>query len=258
MSTLKTINVIHPSGSTNNIVNDASGNITVGNNLTVTGTLTGSTGVMNIGSGQLYKDSSGNVGIGTNSPADPLNIYNSSPYIRLTDADLSTRLARIGGENGNVTIDIDPNATAAASFFSVDIDNTERARIDSSGNWYMDSGYGSAAVAYGCRAWVLYNGSAQTLTASGGVSSVTYTATGNYLINLSNTMPNANYSIVTGNCALNTTQPGNDGGLRVALSTSSANWVGTPDQSTTSFRLRFGTTGSTFANTSYVSAAIFR
>ena len=37
MSTLRTINVIHPSGSTTNIVNDASGNVTVGNNLTVTG-----------------------------------------------------------------------------------------------------------------------------------------------------------------------------------------------------------------------------
>ena len=67
MSTLKTINIIHPSGSTNNIVNDASGNITVGNNLTVTGTLTGSTGVMNIGSGQLYKDTSGNLLVGTTS-----------------------------------------------------------------------------------------------------------------------------------------------------------------------------------------------
>jgi hypothetical protein len=33
MSTLKTINIIHPSGSTNNIVNDASGNITVGGTL---------------------------------------------------------------------------------------------------------------------------------------------------------------------------------------------------------------------------------
>lgn len=38
MSTLKTINIIHPSGTINNIVNDSSGNITVGNNLTVTGT----------------------------------------------------------------------------------------------------------------------------------------------------------------------------------------------------------------------------
>ena len=37
MSTLRTINVIHPSGSTTNIVNDSSGNVTVGNDLTVTG-----------------------------------------------------------------------------------------------------------------------------------------------------------------------------------------------------------------------------
>jgi hypothetical protein len=37
-------------------------------NLAYTGTLTGGTGVINIGSGQLYKDASGNVGIGTSSP----------------------------------------------------------------------------------------------------------------------------------------------------------------------------------------------
>jgi hypothetical protein len=37
--------------------------------LAYTGTLTGGTGVINIGSGQLYKDASGNVGIGTSSPA---------------------------------------------------------------------------------------------------------------------------------------------------------------------------------------------
>jgi hypothetical protein len=43
MSTLKSINVIHPSGTVNNITNDASGNVAVGNNLTVAGasTLTG-------------------------------------------------------------------------------------------------------------------------------------------------------------------------------------------------------------------------
>jgi hypothetical protein len=42
--------------------------------LTYTGTLTGSTGVMDIGSGQLYKDASGNVGIGTSSPTNKLTI----------------------------------------------------------------------------------------------------------------------------------------------------------------------------------------
>lgn len=42
---------------TSGIVNDAT-------DLNYTGTLTGSTGVVNIGSGQVYKDASGNVGIG--------------------------------------------------------------------------------------------------------------------------------------------------------------------------------------------------
>ena len=39
-------------------------------NLAYSGTLTGSTGVVNIGTGQIYKDASGNVGIGTTSPID--------------------------------------------------------------------------------------------------------------------------------------------------------------------------------------------
>lgn len=43
-------------------------------NLTYTGTLTGSTGIMNIGAGQIYKDASGNVGIGTASPAGKLHL----------------------------------------------------------------------------------------------------------------------------------------------------------------------------------------
>jgi hypothetical protein len=38
-------------------------------NLSYTGTLTGGTGVINIGSGQIYKEASGDVGIGTTAPA---------------------------------------------------------------------------------------------------------------------------------------------------------------------------------------------
>ena len=40
MSTLKTINVAHPSSATTNIVNDSSGNVAIGNNLTVAGSST--------------------------------------------------------------------------------------------------------------------------------------------------------------------------------------------------------------------------
>lgn len=63
MSTIKVINAIHPTGSTNNIVLDASGNVTVGNNLTVTGTttMTGAATVGGVAVVAVAPGSSGNV-----------------------------------------------------------------------------------------------------------------------------------------------------------------------------------------------------
>jgi hypothetical protein len=47
-------------------------------NLAYTGTFTGGTGVVNLGSGQFYKDASGNVGIGTASPTGKLDLFTSA------------------------------------------------------------------------------------------------------------------------------------------------------------------------------------
>jgi hypothetical protein len=49
------------------------------------------------------------------------------------------------------------------------------------------------------KAWLNYNGVAQTITGSYNVSSVTYNATGDYTINFITAMSNANYSVTTGN-----------------------------------------------------------
>ena len=72
---------------------------------------------------------------------------------------------------------------------------TERMRIDGNGNLLFNSGYGSVATAYGCRAWVNFNGTGTvSIRASGNVSSITDNNTGNYTINLSVSMPDANFA----------------------------------------------------------------
>jgi hypothetical protein len=76
----------------------------------------------------------------------------------------------------------------------------EAMRIDSSANLQFNSGYGSVATAFGCRAWVNFNGTgAVAIRASGNVSSITDNGTGLYTVNLTNAMPDVNYAIVFGN-----------------------------------------------------------
>jgi hypothetical protein len=64
-----------------------------------------------------------------------------------------------------------------------------------SGDLSFNSGYGSAAVAYGCRAWVNFNGTGTVaIRASGNVSSITDNGNGDYTVNFTTAMPDANYS----------------------------------------------------------------
>jgi len=74
MSTLKTITVVHPSSAVNNIVNDASGNVAVGNNLTVagTGSITGTLGVTGNTTVAAYSETV--VAIGTVTTTNTLSI----------------------------------------------------------------------------------------------------------------------------------------------------------------------------------------
>lgn len=68
----------------------------------------------------------------------------------------------------------------------------------SSGNLQFNSGYGSVATAYGCRAWVNFNGTGTVaIRASGNVSSITDNGVGNYTVNLSTSMPDTNYNSVS-------------------------------------------------------------
>jgi hypothetical protein len=72
---------------------------------------------------------------------------------------------------------------------------TTRASIDAAGNLKINSGFGSVATAYGCRAWVNFNGSGTVaIRASGNVSSITDNGTSDYTVNFTTDMPDADYS----------------------------------------------------------------
>jgi hypothetical protein len=72
----------------------------------------------------------------------------------------------------------------------------EAMRLDSSANLQFNSGYGSVATAYGCRAWVNFNGTGTVaIRGSGNVSSITDNGTGAYTVNFTIAMADANYAV---------------------------------------------------------------
>jgi hypothetical protein len=96
------------------------------NNPNYTGTLTGGTGVINIGSGQLYKDASGNVGIGTSSPSVRLDV---SGVVNANGVVIGTNTDSINKANGNLFVQ-----TTTAHDLVLRTNSAERMRITSAGN----------------------------------------------------------------------------------------------------------------------------
>ena len=151
----------------------------------------------------LYWDTSGNVGIGTTSPTAKLDVLGAAGaltngIIRSSDGNMS-RLT-LSNTNRNWTISNYGTQFAPNGSFNI-ADETAavvRFTIDNSGNTYFNSGYGSIAVAYGCRAWVNFNGTGVVaIRASGNVSSITDNGAGNYTVNFTTSMPDANYTTIT-------------------------------------------------------------
>lgn len=99
---------------------------------------------------------------------------------------------------------------------------------DTSGNLQMNSGYGSVATAYGCRAWVNFNGTGTVaIRASGNVSSITDNGVGDYTVNFTNAMPAVNY------CATGM------GGSSASVGYSTlSNYNSVSSPTTTAFRIR--------------------
>jgi uncharacterized protein (AIM24 family) len=98
--------------------------------------------------------------------------------------------------SGDTTGDLAFTTQAGANTITVPNATGTVILANASNNLQMNSGYGSNATAFGCRAWVNFNGSGTVaIRASGNVSSITDNNTGNYTVNFTTALVDANYSV---------------------------------------------------------------
>ena len=150
-------------------------------NVAYTGTLTGGTGVVNLGSGQFYKDASGNVGLGTPSPTSKLTVLGTdgtnvirfraatgmlriSPYQDATEGSVIS--AANAAESANVPL------TLSASVHRFAIGGAVVVRIDGNGNVTIANTYSAPGAPSGGGVLYVEAGALKFIGSSGTVTTL--------------------------------------------------------------------------------------
>jgi len=202
-------------------------NADTSNGLKLTSDTSGQLELQSAGSTKVTMDTSGKVGIG-GTPSEPLSVFRTGGQteginIRNTSSGNGSRLTFETTRSDDSSVqemaavqvyalagyDSAANSDSVMAFETQNSGTTaEQMRLDNDGNLKFNSGYGSVATAYGCRAWVNFNGTGTVaIRDSGNVSSITDSGVGVYLVNFITNMPDINYSVslVSGNNMNNTT-----------------------------------------------------
>jgi len=207
---------------------------------------------------RLRIDSSGRVGIGTTSPSTSLEIQLAAAnatsgnvyVVPPTAGQARYRLYNTGGTAewifGQKTgTDHDFKLSKLIAGSEVDY-----LAVTTAGILQFDSGYGSNANAYGCRAWANINaGATPSIRASGNVSSVTDAGSGvgDFLVSFTTAMPDANYAAVVTAGGAGTLASANAAVGWAAVYATGSVRVGVSDNNT-----------DTNVDTDYLNVAIFR
>lgn len=178
----------------------------------------GSIALRTAGNDRMRVISNGYIGVNTANPSQRIHIYDSStPQYILFGVD-STAVNKVyggvrfayggGGDDRWSAIEgFSPNGGGDVGLrFTVwddSVGEVVTGRFDppvgganDPKNFRFNSGFGSVGIAYGCRAWVNFNGTGTVaMRGQGNVTSITDHGTGDWSANFANAMPDTNYVV---------------------------------------------------------------
>jgi hypothetical protein len=216
--TLVSSGAIPAAGSNTQVQYNSGGSFAGNAGLTFDGTTFTTTGTAN------FATSSGNVGVGTASPVTKLNVVQSTAadaLIRLSNTNAGVYASTLNIDAANATgsrynslyssnggtyqWSISGGGADSTMAFGTGSSNTERMRIDSSGNVFVGGTTQNTATnpVYSKttpKVWCSWTGSSGAIQSSFNVSSVTRNATGQFTIAFSNALIDTNYAGVFGGC----------------------------------------------------------
>ena len=203
---------------------------------------------------RMRLDSSGNLLVGKTAAAYSaagrglVEIYGTSTALLELRGGTATQFLYNDGTDLNFVM----SNAGAQRFYT---NGTERARIDSSGQMSTTNAAGAVVKAYDARAWVNFNGTGTVaIRSSGNVTSITDNGVGDYTVNYTTAMSNANYAT---NVTAVSTASGNTNVIAAGLYAPSTAGVGASSATTSSVRVSTRTSSGNQIDTDCVNVAVF-